>query len=96
MKQKRMSVRFNLEREPERRAWEHLQSLNTSMNQTIIAAVNAFYEPVNPAVKEAIREVVQECLQNKSLVKASLTEQAPAISEEESALLHSLDDLLGG
>ncbi|NCB52326.1 MAG: hypothetical protein EOM54_10645 [Clostridia bacterium] len=95
MKQKRISVRFDLDVDAEHRAWELLHETNASMNQTIIAAVNAFFEPVNPALKETIREVLRDCLHDVSLVKASQAEQATTISEDESALLDSLDDLLG-
>lgn len=96
MKLKRMSLRFNLERDADRRAWEYLQGLSTSKNQAVIAAVNASFAPVNAALKKAIREVIQDCLQNASFVQPPAAEPSSAISAEESALLDSLDDFLGG
>lgn len=95
MKLKRMSIRFNLEQEADRRAWEHLQCIKTSRNQAVIAAINASFEPVNQSLTNAIRETIRECLQNISASQVPLPEQASAISEEESALLDSLDDLMG-
>lgn len=95
MKLKRMSIRFNLEQEADRRAWEHLQGIETSRNQAVIAAINASFEPVSPALKDAIRATIRECLQDVSVLQVHPTEQTPAISEDESALLDSLDDLLG-
>lgn len=95
MKQKRMSVRFDLDADDDRRAWEHLQALDTSRNRAVIDAINTFYEPVNPALKETIREVLHDCLQDVSFAPISKATPAPVISEDESSLLDSLDDLLG-
>ena len=96
MNLKRMSIRFNLEQEADRRAWKHLQGVKTSRNQAVIAAINASFEPVNQSLTTSICATIRECLQNISASQVPLPEQASAISEEESALLDSLDDLLGG
>lgn len=91
-----MSLRFNLDKEDERRAWEYLQSLDASRNKAVISAINASLEPVNSAIIKAVKEAVQECLRNISFVRAEKSNETPEISEDESALLDSLDDLLGG
>ena len=42
MKVKRLSLRFNLDREDDRRAWEALHRMDArSINQEIIARINA-------------------------------------------------------
>ena len=91
-----MSLRFNLDKEDERRAWEYLQNLDTSRNKAVITAINASFEPVNPSIIKAVKEAVQDCLQNISFVQAEQPTALPEISDDESALLDSLDDLLGG
>lgn len=96
MKPKRLSVRFNMEQEADRRAWEHLQALDTSRNRAVIDAINAFLEPAQPQITEVIRETIRNCLKNAVLVQPTEEAQSPAISEDEAALLDSLDDLLGG
>ena len=40
---KRFSLRFNLDNESERKAWEHLQSAPDSKNKAIISAINAYF-----------------------------------------------------
>ena len=44
MKIKRLSLRFNLENETDRKAWEHLQIVTDSKNKAIISAINAYFE----------------------------------------------------
>ncbi|HZJ77990.1 MAG TPA: hypothetical protein VFD52_04230 [Clostridia bacterium] len=96
MKLKRMSIRFNLEDETDRKAWGYLQSTYTSMNKAVIVAINACFEPVNVVIVDTIRQTIQECLQNISAMAAPTEEAHPAVSEEENELLDSLDDFLGG
>lgn len=91
-----ISLRFNLDKEDERKAWNYLQSLDTSRNKAIINAINACFEPVNPTLTKAIKEAVKDCLRDVSFVQSKPPEQASEISEDESVLLDSLDDLLGG
>lgn len=47
MKLKRISLRFNLENESDRRAWERLQDLSGSKNKAIISAINGYFEQEN-------------------------------------------------
>ena len=95
MKQKRMSVRFNLDMDDDRRAWEHLQALKTSRNRAVIDAINAFFEPAHPEITDMIRDTIRGCLKNAAFVQSSEEAQSQTLSEDESALLDSLNDLLG-
>ena len=91
---KRMSLRFNLNNEADRKAWEHLKITADSKNKAVITAVNQFYEP-HAEITETIKETIQECLQNFSAIKTE-TEQSPELlTEDENLLLDSLDDFLG-
>lgn len=96
MKPKCISVRFNLSNDADRKAWEYLQKCDTSRNRTVIAAINAYFEPDYSSVTEVIRQTIQECLQNISVTSDSTQESVSTVSEEENALLDSLDDFLGG
>ena len=89
---KRFSLRFNLDNEAERKAWEHLQSAPDSKNKAIIASINAYFE-TDGNIEKVIRETIRECLKDISIVK---TEAAPAeeISEDENSLMDSLDMFL--
>ena len=89
---KRFSLRFNLDNEADRKAWEHLQSTPDSKNKTIICAINAYFEQ-GGNLEKVIRETIRECLKDISVVK---TEAAPAeeISEDENSLMDSLDMFL--
>lgn len=86
---KRMSVRFNLNREADRRAWEYLQSVSGSKNRVVIDALCAYG---NGAVAEIIRSTIRECLQGITVPSAA---PVPQITEDESDLLDSLDAFLG-
>ena len=44
---KRMSLRFNLDNEADRKAWELLQNLSCSKNKAIISAINGYFEQDN-------------------------------------------------
>ena len=92
---KRMSLRFNLDNEADRKAWEHLENVADSKNKAVIAAVNQFYEP-HAEITETIKETIRECLQNLSVIKTESEQLPETLSEEESLLLESLDDFLGG
>ena len=89
---KRFSLRFNLDNEADRNAWEHLQSASDSKNKAIIASINAYFETDRNLAK-VIRETIRECLKDISVVK---TEAAPVeeISEDENSLMDSLDMFL--
>ncbi len=59
MKAKRISLRFNLDNEDDRRAWESLHRLDArSINGEIIARINA--KEHADALKDLIRQAVSE------------------------------------
>lgn len=65
---KRMSLRFNLDNEADRSAWEHLKNAADSKNKAVISAINHFYEP-HAEITEVIKKTIQECLQNLSVIQ---------------------------
>ena len=87
---KRFSLRFNLDNEADRRAWEHLQPVTDSKNKTIISAINAYFE-TDGKVETIIRETIRECLKDISIVQAASEEPTEEISEDENTLLDSLE-----
>ncbi len=89
---KRFSLRFNLDNEADRRAWEHLQTAPDSKNKAIISAINAYFES-DGNLEKVIRETIRECLKDISVVQAAaeLTEE---ISDDENILMDSLDKFL--
>ena len=93
---KRMSLRFNLENESDRRAWEHLQSFPGSRNKAAIDAVNAFFEQAD-TISNLIRETIRECLSAGTFVPAdnSVQRAEPEVSEDEEALLDAMDAFMG-
>lgn len=91
---KRMSLRFNLDNEADRSAWEHLKNITDSKNKTVIAAVNQFYEP-HAKIAEIIKETIRECLKNFSVIKTETEQPTELLTEDENLLLDSLDDFLG-
>ena len=86
---KRFSLRFNLDNEVERKAWEHLRSAPDSKNKAIIASINAYFE-TDGTIEKVIRETIRECLKDISVVKVA-EEPTEEISEDENTLMDSLD-----
>ena len=86
---KRFSLRFNLDNEVERKAWEHLQSAPDSKNKAIIASINAYFE-TDGNIEKVIRETIRECLKDMPIIKA-VEEPIEEISEDENTLMDSLD-----
>ena len=93
---KRMSLRFNLDNESDREAWEHLQSIPDSKNKAIIDALNASFEQAN-ALADLIRQTIRECLSAGMFVPADISSQTeePEVSEDEAALLDAMDAFMG-
>ena len=91
---KRMSLRFNLDNEADRKAWEHLKNVTDSKNKAVITAINQFFEP-HSKITEVIRKTIRECLQNLSVIQTESTQPPETLSEEENLLLDSLDDFFG-
>ncbi len=90
---KRFSLRFNLDNEAERRAWEHLQSVTDSKNKAIISAINAYFE-TDGNFEKIIRETIRECLKDISVAQAVADKPTEEISEDENTLMDSLDMFL--
>lgn len=91
---KRISLRFNLDNEADRKAWEHLKNTADSKNKAVITAINQFYEP-HTEITEVIRKAIRECLQNLSVIQTESAQPTETLSEEENGLMDSLDMLLG-
>lgn len=87
---KRFSLRFNLDNEADRKAWEYLQSTPDSKNKAIISAINAYFES-DGNLEKVIRETIRECLKNISVVQAVTEEPTEEISEDENTLMDSLE-----
>ena len=91
MKIKRFSLRFNLDWEDDRRAWEALHCMDTqSINKEIIARINA--KEQTDVLKDFIRQVVSEELaratEGGSILPAAQTE---ASAEEINSVFDFLD-----
>ena len=95
MKLKRMSLRFNLENENDRKVWKHLQDLSGSKNKAVISAINGYFEKDNN-LAEVIRETIKECLRDMSVVQIQTEPTTERLSEEENELMDSLNMFLGG
>lgn len=90
MKIKRLSLRFNLENETDRKAWEHLQTVTDSKNKTIISAINCSFEQDSNFTK-VIRETIKDCLKGISISQTTDVEPIEKVSADEDALMDSLD-----
>ena len=90
---KRFSLRFNLDNEAERKAWEHLQSVTGSKNKAIISAINAYFE-TDGNLEKVIRETIRVCLKDISVAQAVADKPTEEISEDENTLMDSLDMFL--
>lgn len=92
---KRMSLRFNLAREDDRKAWEHLQSLSASRNKAVIEAINRL-EGTDEALAGVVETTIRNCFKEISVVQIREEDQPRTLSEEENSLLDSLEDFFGG
>ena len=91
---KRMSLRFNLAREDDRKAWEYLQSLSSSRNKAVIEAMNRL-EETDEALAGVIETTIRNCFKEISVVQTRKEDQPQTLSEENN-LLDSLEDFFGG
>jgi len=90
MKIKRLSLRFNLDNETDRKAWEHLLTVTDSKNKAIIMAINAYFEQ-GGNLTEVIRETIRDCLKVISVIQTAEVLPAEKISADENELMDSLD-----
>lgn len=91
-----MSLRFNMDNESDRKAWEHLQSVPASKNKTVIDALNASSQQ-EKSIRELIRQAIRECLSSGTFVPADISSQTAeaTFSEDEAALLDAMDAFMG-
>ncbi len=81
MKIKRISLRFNLDNEGDRKAWEALHQLDTqSINREIIARINT--KELTNGLKDLIRQVLSEELA-KALKGSMIQPISPSKTNEE-------------
>lgn len=95
MNTKRFSLRFNLDREDDRRAWEALHRMDArSINQEIIARINA--KEQTDVLKELIRQTVSEELERTAKNGYDRpAAQAEASTEDLNAVFDFLNSLCG-
>ncbi|HCA30254.1 MAG TPA: hypothetical protein DEP23_12155 [Ruminococcaceae bacterium] len=96
MKPKRISVRFNLENDVDRKAWEYLQGAEGSKNSAVISAINTFFEPDATPIADVVRQTIKECFQNVAVMQTKTDKKPDTLSEDENNLLDTLDEFLGG
>ena len=64
--EKRLNLRFNLNRECDRRAWEYLRSQSVSMNKAVISAINSCIDHELQSDKEqALIERIAEAVRTE-------------------------------
>ena len=94
MSVKRLTVRFNLQNEEERRAWEYLHSRNgASLSKEVIRMLNAAeqYEDLQILIRQTITEALQGATVPVSL--PAMAESADS-TENDTAMLDFLDSFL--
>ena len=90
-----MSLRFNLAREDDRKAWEYLQSLSSSRNKAVIEAINRL-EGRDEVLARVIETTIRNCFKEISVVQTRKENLPQTLSVEENNLLASLEDFFGG
>lgn len=104
MSVRRLNLRFNLDREEERRAWEYLQGVTRSKNSVIIQAVNAYEDALTQreredAFLERLAQTVRAELKGVQIMVAQPPAQTASVpvgetaeqAESENTLLEFLD-----
>lgn len=91
MSVKRMSLRFNLDNDTDRKAWECLQSTQRSKNETVIDAINSYFNQTN-SIAEIIQQTIEKCFSNTTVAMNTLQ---GTVTDEESDFLNVMDDFLG-
>lgn len=94
MSVKRLTIRFNLQNEEERRAWEYLHSRDgPSLSKDVIRILNAAeqYENLQMLIRQTITEALQGVMVPTSL--PAMAESADS-TENDNAMLDFLDSFL--
>ena len=87
---KRLSLRFNLDNEPDCEAWQCLQAVNDSKNKVIVEAINAYFEQ-DSDLRQVIRRTIKECLNDISVVQKGVSIPVETMSTDEEVFMDSLD-----
>lgn len=90
---KQMTIRFNLDNESDRIAWEYLQSVNESRNKTVIEIIRRTAENEKP-IPEIIRETIADCLSGIVVSKEPQNESDNDINEDENQLLDIMESFM--
>lgn len=86
---KSICVRFDLDNEADRKAWEKIHNGSKSANRAIIDAIN---DSGNDGIAETVRSVLNEFLSGKQVAI-----QTPEKQQEKELDLNEIDfDFLGG
>ena len=91
---KRLTIRFNLQNEEERRAWEYLHSrAGPSLSKDVIRILNAAeqYEDLQMLIRQTITEALQGATVPASL--PAMAESADS-TENDTVMLDLLDSFL--
>lgn len=94
MSVKRLTIRFNLQNEEERRAWEYLHSRDgMSLSKDVIRILNAAEQYEN--LQMLIRQTITEALQGATApVSLPATAESADRTDNDSAMLDFLDSFL--
>ena len=92
MQRKKMTLRFNLDRLEDRRAWEYLQSLNatSSMNKTVLAIINEAER--TSWMKDTLRSIIREEL--SATLKGLAFQPVPTVPVSEDGADDTIMDFL--
>lgn len=72
---KRISIRFNLSKEADLKAWEHLQNTKLSCNKAVIVAINGYHaeqteEERQNAFLERVIQTIEQSIKSTALANA--------------------------
>ena len=89
---KRLSIRFNLDEEADRNAWNYLQNVSGSKNQRVIDSIN-ISSNLQETIKKTIRTSIREFLKNLSVIVSDGSKSE--ISNDEIELMDNIEAFLG-
>ena len=92
MQRKKLTLRFDLDRPEDKRAWEYLQSLNgASMNRAVLAIINQTeqIDRIQELIRSAIRE---ELAALKGLAFQSVPAEPVCEDEMDDTIMSFLDN----
>ena len=89
MNVKRMSLRFNMDKESDRIAWEYLESIGESRNKAVINIIRNAAQADKP-IAEIIRETISDCLAGVEIKASAHKETKADITEEDKQILEAM------